>query len=178
MWEPQNGRCGMVEKTRQLRILVTVVSGGMLWQSQSLMDRLGGGFRYSWVTALDDYRTIQGRFPDRNVEVMPFPSSTGLVTARQKLLAPVFSLWRAAGLVYRLRPDAIVSLGTCLAIPLFFWGRLCGAKTVFIESITRVTQLSMTGRIVLGLRLADRFYVQWPDLAGKYRRTVYRGSVL
>ena len=168
----------MAEKTGQLRVLVTVVSGGMLWQSQSLMDKLGDDFEYSWVTAVDDYRTVRGRFPDRNVEVMPFPSSTGLVTARQKLLAPIFSLWRAARLVFRLRPDAIVSLGTCLAIPLFVWGRLSGARTVFIESVTRVTQLSRTGRIILALRLADRFYVQWPDLADKHRRTVYRGNVL
>ncbi len=163
---------------RKLRILTTMVSGGMLWQARSVTDRLGDDHEYLLVTAPDDFSGIRFHFPDRKIHVVPFPSSTALVRWYQKLSAPVTSLWHCARLVFRLRPDVVFCVGTCLAIPLFFWGRLIGAKTVFVESITRVTRMSMTGRLVLFFRLSDRFYVQWPQLGRAYRRTLYRGNVL
>jgi hypothetical protein len=41
-------------------------------------------------------------------------------------------------------------------------GKLLGAKTIFIESITRVEQLSLSARLVLPF--LDSLYVHWPKL--------------
>jgi len=163
---------------QRLRILVTMVSGGMLWQARSLLERLGNGHDYVLVTAPDDRRTVQSHFPDVSLNLVPFPSSSGLRSLRDKLLAPVASLWRSGLLVRRFRPDVVLCVSTCLALPLFFWGRLWGARTVYVESATRVTKLSRTGWLVLRLRLASRFYVQWPALARIHTGALFRGSVL
>jgi hypothetical protein len=57
--------------------------------------------------------------------------------------------------------------------------RALGVKrTVFIESVTRVRKPTLTGRIISGLRLADRFFVQWPHLARMYRRAEYTGRLV
>jgi hypothetical protein len=43
--------------------------------------------------------------------------------------------------------------------------RLLGRRSVFIESITRVAELSKTGRLVHRLDLASVLLTQWPGLA-------------
>jgi UDP-N-acetylglucosamine:LPS N-acetylglucosamine transferase len=90
----------------------------------------------------------------------------------------LFSLWGALAVIRRVRPDAIVCIASSVAVPLCIWGRLFGKKTVFVESITRVSRPSTTGRILDALRLCDRFYVQWPEAVPLYRRAIYRGTVL
>jgi beta-1,4-N-acetylglucosaminyltransferase len=49
-------------------------------------------------------------------------------------------------------------------------------KTVFIESMSRVESLSMTGRLLLGK--TDLFIVQWPSLAAKTPGVTYGGQLL
>ncbi|RAK82418.1 glycosyltransferase family protein [Aspergillus fijiensis CBS 313.89] len=54
-------------------------------------------------------------------------------------------------------------------------------RTIFVESWARVTTLSLSGKLLLPF--ADRFLVQWPDLAGKrawkgMRQTEYAGTLV
>lgn len=88
------------------------------------------------------------------------------------------SMFEADRLVKRLRPAAIVAVGTAMAVPLFVAGRRHGAACVFVESLTRFRNLSATGRWVRRMRLADRLYVQWPQLQRMLPDTVYAGDVL
>jgi hypothetical protein len=80
--------------------------------------------------------------------------------------------WRT---VRRRDPDVILSTGAALAVPFFLVGRLLGKRLVYVESLTRVQQLALSGRLVYPL--ADDFFVQWPPPA-KRRRALYRGSLL
>lgn len=91
-----------------------------------------------------------------------------------RLAASFIEAWR---LVRRLRPRAVFALGTATAVPLFFAAKCHGTKCVFVESLTRVDSLSLTGRIVNRLRLADRLYVQWEDLARQIRGATFAGAV-
>jgi len=88
------------------------------------------------------------------------------------------SIIESVRLVRRLRPHAILALGTATAIPLFMAGKLFRVPCVFVESLTRVEQMSLTGRILYRLRLADRFYVQWAGLQQKFDRAIYAGAVI
>lgn len=71
------------------------------------------------------------------------------------------SLW-ALGVLLRERPQVIFSLGAEIAFPFFYFGKLLGAKTLYIESWCRVKGLSLTGKLVYPV--ADVFWVQWPQL--------------
>src|SRR5262249_9202884 len=73
------------------------------------------------------------------------------------------------------RPDAILSTGAALAFPFFLVGKLYGAKLVFVESLTRTSRLSLTGRLVYPL--ADIVFVQWPD-AVRRAKTRFAGNLL
>lgn len=81
--------------------------------------------------------------------------------------------WR---LMSRLRPRAIVTTGAALALPFVWVGRLRGARIVYIESAARVTRPSLTCRLVAPI--ADRIYVQWPELVRVVRRSRHEGNVL
>lgn len=84
---------------------------------------------------------------------------------------------RMLQLFRRERPDLILSTGSEIAIPAFLAGKVLGATTVFVESWCRVTNRSITGRIVYPL--SDSFFVQWPQLLDEYGdKAEFAGAVV
>lgn len=49
---------------------------------------------------------------------------------------------------------------------------------MYIESFCRTKTLSLTGRLIYHLRLANGFYVQWRQLVVKYPRAIYKGILV
>ena len=64
------------------------------------------------------------------------------------------------------KPELILSTGAGVAVPFLILGKLLGAKTIFIESFTRVKELSLSARLVMPF--LDVVYVQWQQLKDKY----------
>ena len=73
------------------------------------------------------------------------------------------------------RPDVVVSTGAAPGYFALRLGRLFGAKTIWIDSITNIERLSMSGSLVG--RYADLWLTQWPHLA-KSEGPHYGGAVL
>ena len=74
------------------------------------------------------------------------------------------------------RPGAVLSTGAGVSVPFVWAARCLGIRTVFIEDLTRVSGLSLSGKLVYWV--ADVFLVQWPELAARYRRAQFRGRFL
>jgi beta-1,4-N-acetylglucosaminyltransferase len=55
-------------------------------------------------------------------------------------------------------------------------GKIVGAKVVWIDSITNVEHISLSGRVVR--YIADLFLVQWSELAEQYTNVEYVGAVV
>ena len=73
------------------------------------------------------------------------------------------------------RPDVVVSTG---ALPGYFsllLAKLFGARTIWVDSIANVEELSLSGRMIG--KHADLWLTQWPHLATP-TGPLYRGSVL
>ena len=81
----------------------------------------------------------------------------------------------AARVISRERPSAILTTGAGLAVPFAWVGRLRGVPTVYVESFTRIDELSLSARMIAPV--ASRVYVQWPELAGDTDRR-FAGNVL
>jgi UDP-N-acetylglucosamine:LPS N-acetylglucosamine transferase len=81
--------------------------------------------------------------------------------------------WR---LLRTMRPDMILTTGSGVAVPFLWIGRMLGIRTIFIESITRITEISLTGRLVYPF--VDRFLVQWEELTKKYPKAEYHGRII
>jgi UDP-N-acetylglucosamine:LPS N-acetylglucosamine transferase len=63
--------------------------------------------------------------------------------------------------IRRTRPHAVLSTGAALAVPFFIVGKLYGARLVYVESLTRVHDVSLSGR--LAYPISNAFFVQWPE---------------
>lgn len=82
---------------------------------------------------------------------------------------------RAARLIARLRPRLVVSTGAAPGLFTVLVASVFRLKTIWIESMAGVTQLTLSGR--LAQRVSTRFIVQWPELAAA-RNAEYYGSLL
>ena len=149
-----------------MKVCLVCSSGGHLLELYRLSSAWTGMDRF-WVSfqgvdtdcLLQGERVIHAHHPtNRNV---------------WNLLRNMVVAWRV---LRRERPDIIVSTGAGVAIPFFYLGRLMGIRTVFIESLTRIHKVSLTGRLVYPV--ASRFLVQWPQLAEKLTRADFGGRVL
>jgi UDP-N-acetylglucosamine:LPS N-acetylglucosamine transferase len=149
-----------------MRVLLVCSPGGHLQQMLAL--------RPAWEQAERSWATLQG--PDVSYLLREERVTLGHGPTNRSLL----NLFRNLGLAWRLlrreRPDAVLSTGAGLAVPFFLAGKLLGARLVYVESVTRTSSLSLSGRLVY--RFADRFFVQWPELAAQLKRAEFAGSVL
>jgi UDP-N-acetylglucosamine:LPS N-acetylglucosamine transferase len=75
------------------------------------------------------------------------------------------------------RPDAILSTGAGPAVPFALVGRLFfDCRIVYVETVTRITAPSLTGRIMY--LLAHEFFVQWRSLQEYFPKARYGGPLL
>ncbi|KAK9944192.1 hypothetical protein M0R45_009770 [Rubus argutus] len=102
---------------------------------------------------------------------------TSVVTT---LIAMVHALW----LMLRIRPQVILCNGPGTCVPLCviaFLLKVVGIRwssVFYVESIARVQRLSLSGLLLYKLRVADQFFVQWPQLQKKYPRAHYVGCLM
>lgn len=95
--------------------------------------------------------------------------------SRWTKLGLIVQAFQVFWLIVRLRPEAVLSTG---AAPGFFgllFGKLLGARTIWLDSLANVEQVSLSGR--LARRCADLWLTQWPHLA-KPEGPRYAGAVL
>ncbi len=70
---------------------------------------------------------------------------------------------RIAIVVLRERPDVVISTGAACGYFAIRFGKLLGARAIWVDSIANVDEMSMAGR--LARRHADLWLTQWPHLA-------------
>lgn len=87
-------------------------------------------------------------------------------------------------LVFSFSPDLLLCNGPGTCIPICFWAyvlNFCGLRAtviVYVESLCRVQQLSLSGKLLYYLLMADHVYVQWPKMKQLYPRASYIGRVV
>ena len=94
---------------------------------------------------------------------------------RNDLFNTVRSAVDALRLVREVRPDFVVTTGAAPGLLALAFGKLFGARGVWIDSVANSERLSLSGR--LALRIADLHITQWEHLASP-PASKYLGSVL
>jgi len=74
------------------------------------------------------------------------------------------------------KPDVVISTGAAAGCIMCILGKLRGAKIIWLDSITNVESMSLSGRMVR--YVADLCLVQWPELVEKYKGVEYQGPVI
>lgn len=96
-------------------------------------------------------------------------------SSRSNVLGLVKTALQLLRIIWTERPDIVVSTGAAPGYIALRLARLIGARTVWLDSIANVDQLSLSGTKVR--RYADLWLTQWPHLVGP-KGPHYGGSVL
>lgn len=92
----------------------------------------------------------------------------------------IFNLVRnffvALKVLFKEKPDIIVSTGAGVAIPFFYLGKLLRKKLVFIEAYERIETPSLTAKIVYPI--TDAFILQWEEQKKNFPKGVVLGQIL
>ncbi len=148
------------------KLALVASSGGHLFQLSSLKN-FWSEKEHLWVS----FQTEDAKYllKDEKVYWAFFPTNRSI-----KNLLKNFYL--AFKILKNEKPDAIISTGAAIAVPFIIAGKLFGIKTLYLESITRSEELSLSGRLVKPF--VDKLLVQWPQLAEKYKKTEYQGRII
>lgn len=155
-----------------MRFLIILGSGGHTSQMLKLVDLLGKEHDYEYIVASSDKlssKKIKIRGP-----VFTFPKTRiygePLIIS---IIKQIIALPKAINLIRKTKSENIVTCGPNFAIPIMIAGKLFGKKIIFIETWSRIYKKSLTGRF--GYRIADLFFVQWPEMKKLYPKAIYAG---
>jgi UDP-N-acetylglucosamine:LPS N-acetylglucosamine transferase len=153
-----------LSRGRRLKLLA-VASGGGHWIQLMRIKPAFEDCAVTFVTVHDSYRN---QVPDHDLYVVNDAN-------RWDKIALLKAARRVAWIVWTEKPDIVISTGAAPGYFALRLGRLMGARTIWLDSMANVEELSMSGSRIG--RFADLWLTQWPHLArpgGPY----YTGSVL
>jgi UDP-N-acetylglucosamine:LPS N-acetylglucosamine transferase len=146
------------------KVLAVASSGGHWVQLRRVVPAFAES-EVVYVTVIDSYRSQvpENRFYSVND------------ATRWDKLGLILLAFRLAWIIVKERPSVVISTGAAPGYFAVFLGRLFGAKTIWIDSMANIEDLSMSGS--RAGRYADLWLTQWPHLA-KAEGPHYGGSVL
>jgi hypothetical protein len=145
--------------------LLAVASGGGHWIQLLRIAPAFADCSVTFVTVHDSYRD---QVAGHNFYVVNDAN-------RWNKMALLKAAGKLAWIGWSEKPDVVISTGAAPGYLALMLGRMIGARTIWLDSIANVEQLSMSGSKIG--RFADLWLTQWPHLTrpgGPY----YAGSVL
>jgi UDP-N-acetylglucosamine:LPS N-acetylglucosamine transferase len=160
--------------TRRLKLLFVMGEGGHSKECLRLIDLLGPAYAYAYILVHGDeitaskitipgpiYRVIR---PREKVHNLPKDIAKNILCALQAL-----------HILVRERPQAVISTGPAVAVPVAAMARLLRVKVIFIETGSRIHRLSTTGRMMR--HLAHLYFVQWQELLPAVPEAIFAGRL-
>ena len=147
--------------------LLVCTGGGHLLQLWTLRDAWSD-HRSAWVVASHEGSDVASLLAHERVHFAHSPAARSPKNFVRNLLL-------ARRLLRQLRPKVVVTTGAAVAVPFAWVARLRGVRVVYIESLARSESPSLSCRLVAPV--ADRIYVQWPELQAALPHARYAGTV-
>jgi beta-1,4-N-acetylglucosaminyltransferase len=144
-------------------VVVVIGEGGHSKECLRLVDLMGReNYRFTYILeSQDQVSRSQLRVPGPVHRVV----RPTCVVKRHPAKDSIKLIWcalQAATVLIRARPDALVSTGPAVVVPVSLVAKLLGARIYYIETGSRIHTLSTTGKIMR--HIADHFFVQWEEL--------------
>lgn len=145
------------------RILMVSSSGGH-FEELRMLKPLETDYHLVWVTERTDYNSPADHFlMQTGLRDWAFPFKMAINTLHSLLI------W------LKEKPEAVITTGTMVALPLCLFAKLLRKKVVFIESFARIYDGTRTGKFMY--KIADLFIYQWETLEHLYPKGVFGGSI-
>lgn len=133
--------------------LIAAASGGGHWVQLLRLRPAFAEFDTVYVSTLE---TQGGQLDGARFHTVPDASRHDL-----KPFATIFL--RAARVVFSERPDAVITTGSAPMLAFLIFGRMVGARTLWVDSIANPEKISGSGKIAKWI--AHKVVTQWPEVA-------------
>ena len=104
------------------------------------------------------------------------------------ILTTLIAILFAIPLMFKLKPSLLLVNGpgtcipVCLILRLMYFSEslklIPQCRIVFVESVCRVKNLSLSGKILYYLNITDAFFVQWEELKKRYPKAIHVGRLV
>lgn len=108
-------------------------------------------------------------------EIYPAPLSTVKDANLNEKLALLHLAWDVFWVVARTKPRLVISTGAAPGFFALMFGKLFGAKTIWVDSLANAENMSVSG--AKAKWFADLWLTQWPHLVSE-NGPMYKGAVL
>jgi UDP-N-acetylglucosamine:LPS N-acetylglucosamine transferase len=149
-------------------VLLVCTAGGHLMQLWSLR-QAWAGYGHAWVVGSHGGGDVESLLAGERLVLAHSPGARNLKNLALNLLL-------AKRLIRQMRPRVLLTTGAAVAVPFAWVARAHGVRVVYVESLARTDRPSLSCRLVAPV--ADRIYVQWPELLGALRGARYAGNVI
>ena len=145
--------------------ILAISSGGGHWIQMLRLRPAFAGARVTYATVSRDAEDdVAGAgfyvFPDAN---------------RDRKVALIMQILKIAWIVFRVRPDVVITTGASCGYVAIRFARLLGSRTLFMDSIANAEKMSLSAQ--LAERHVNMLLTQWPHLADP-KGPQYHGSVI
>ena len=157
-----------------MKLLIVLGGGGHTTEMLHLVQLLGPEYEYHYLLVREvalspDAIKRKGVIhPVRR----PRGRDDGLLAT---IVNSVMALYEIIRILIQVRPKAVIGCGPAIAVLASAVGKLLGSVIIFVETGSRVSNLSLSGKLMY--RVADQFFVQWPNLQNKYPKAIYAGRL-
>jgi beta-1,4-N-acetylglucosaminyltransferase len=166
----------MTQPRRQVSLLVVMGEGGHSAECLRLVDLLGPSrYRYQYVLVSDDDVTANKLRVPGPVHRLIRPGCQKSSRLADAVRYPICAV-QTLRLLLRTRPDAVLTTGPAVAVPVAVFAKLLGIRVLFVETGSRVRHLSATGRFMR--RFADLYFIQWEELLPTVPHAIFAGRLL
>ena len=148
------------------KIALVCSSGGHLYQLYVLKDWWGQFDRF-WVSF--DKPDAVSLLKNERLYYAYHPTNRNLWNLIRNTVLAIRILWKE-------RPDVIVSTGAAVAVPFFYLGKLMGKRLIYLEVFDRLDAPTLTGKLVRPV--CDKFLVQWDEQKQFYPNSENWGQTL
>ena len=157
-----------------MKLLIVLGGGGHTAQMLRLANLLGSEYEYHYLVVKE---------VEFSRDKLKMPGEIYYVRRPRGMHDPVFAsvvnsvvaLAQIIIILLRVCPRAVIGCGPAISVLASVVGKLVRAKAIHIETGSRVSELSLSGKTMY--HIADLFFVQWMPLKDKHPKAIYAGRL-
>lgn len=151
-----------------MKIFVACSAGGHFTEAQKVVAPL---------LSIDKFDVYLVSYRDRRIlEEKSFKGKFYLTHPQKKVFKTLRNLIESFILVWREKPDVVISTGADVALFVCILGKILGKKIVYIESGAFVFTKTLSGKIIY--YFSDLFLVQWKPQKKLYPKAIWGGPLI
>lgn len=136
------------------RVLVIASAGGHLTQAMCS------------VSMIDNIYLVSNH---KNINSSKIQKIFKIIDTQNNPFIHFLNIFFAVYVLLRVRPKAVFSTGGPIALPFALLCKIINKRFIYLDTLSRVTELSNTGKLINKYSLASKMFVQWQSMADKHK---------